>query len=292
MTSLCTESKTLRTHVAAWRAAGQRVALVPTMGALHAGHMALVAAAREAADRVIVTIFVNPTQFAPSEDFATYPRDLAADRARIDAAGADLVYAPDLAAMYPQGFATSVSVGGPASAGLEDRFRPTHFAGVATIVVKLLMQTQPDVALFGEKDFQQLKMIVRLVADLDIPIEIRGVPVVRERDGLALSSRNAFLDADQRVRAPVLHEVLEICARAIERGTAVDAALADARTRLLQVGFVVDYVEARRADTLAPLGEGQAGRVLAAARLGRTRLIDNVGIDLCHPLPTAGNATG
>ena len=292
MTIVCTEVRTLRAQVAAWRIAGHRVALVPTMGALHAGHLALVAAARTIADRVVVTIFVNPTQFAPSEDFAAYPRNLEVDRAQVAAAGANLVYAPELPAMYPAGFATAVNVEGPAKAGLEDRFRPTHFAGVATIVVKLLMQAQPDVALFGEKDFQQLKVIEKLVADLDIPVDIRGVPIVREADGLALSSRNVYLDGEARRTAPVLHEVLAACAAAIERGAPVAAQLADALDRIMQAGFVIDYVEARRADTLAPLTAGTAGRLLAAARLGRTRLIDNVGIDSRRALPPDGNATG
>lgn len=292
MTALCTEAKTLRAQVAAWRAGGARVALVPTMGALHAGHIALVAAAREVADRVVVTIFVNPTQFAPTEDFSAYPRDLAADRARVAAAGADLVYAPDLPAMYPAGFATTVSLAGPAAAGLEDRFRPSHFAGVATIVVKLLLQAQPDVALFGEKDFQQLKVIQRLVADLDIPVVIRGVPIVREADGLALSSRNVYLDAGERARAPVLHAALAVCAAAIERGAPAPAAIAEAHRRITQAGFVIDYVEARQADTLAPLAGGEPGRLLAAARLANTRLIDNVGFAARVSLPLDGNTTG
>ena len=292
MMSVCIEAKILRAHVAAWRAAGQRIALVPTMGALHAGHMALVAAARNVADRVVVTIFVNPTQFAPNEDFEAYPRDLEADRARIDAAGADLVYAPELPTMYPAGFATSVSVEGPATAGLEDRFRPSHFTGVATIVVKLLMQAQPDIALFGEKDFQQLKLIERMVADLDIPITIRGVPVVRETDGLALSSRNAYLDPLERQRAPVLHNALALCAEAIGQGADIEASLAEARRRIGQAGFIIDYVEARTAEALAPLTEVRPGRILAAARLGRTRLIDNVEIDLRRPLPKSLNTTG
>ena len=294
MTLLCSELTTLRAQVAAWRAAGQRVALVPTMGALHAGHLALVAAARACADRVVVTIFVNPTQFAPHEDFASYPRDLEADRAQVEAAGADLVYAPELAAMYPAGFATSVHVEGPATAGLEDKFRPSHFAGVATIVVKLLMQAQPDVALFGAKDFQQLKMIERMVADFDIPIEVRGVPIVREADGLALSSRNAYLDASERAIAPILHETLATCARAIEAGAPIEPSLVDARQRVALARFVVDYVEARQHDSLAPLADTDQvqGRLLAAVRLGRTRLIDNVAIGLRPALLKAGKKTG
>lgn len=277
MTELCEDLDTLRGRVAAWRAAGENIALVPTMGALHAGHMELVRAARLRARRTIVTIFVNPTQFAPNEDFAAYPRDLEGDRARVEREGADLIYAPQIAGMYPEGFATSVEVGGPAKAGLEDRFRPTHFAGVATIVTKLLMQTQPDVAFFGEKDFQQLKMIERMVADLDIPVEIAPVPIVREADGLALSSRNAYLTADERARAPELHAALAACAAS---DAPLGEALATARRRIEAAGFVIDYVEARDAKSLAPLtdwGTGR-GRLLAAARLGKTRLIDNVEI--------------
>jgi pantoate--beta-alanine ligase len=292
LTGLCAEPKTLRANVAAWRACGQRVALVPTMGALHRGHMSLVAAARQLAERVVVTIFVNPTQFAPHEDFATYPRDLEADRARIDAAGADLVYAPDLPAMYPDGFATSIHVEGPAIAGLEDRFRPSHFAGVATIVVKLLTQAQPDVALFGEKDFQQLKVIERVTADLDLPVAIGGVPIVREPDGLALSSRNLYLSAEERARAPTLHATLLACADTLAREAPEDAALATARRRLVESGFVVDYVEARRADTLGPRQSGHPARLLAAARLGRTRLLDNVDIGLSPPIPRGTDKTG
>lgn len=275
MTELCEDLDTLRGRVAAWRAAGEMIALVPTMGALHAGHMELVRAARLRARRTIVTIFVNPTQFAPNEDFAAYPRDLEGDRARVAREGADLIYAPEIAGMYPEGFATSVEVGGPAKAGLEDRFRPTHFAGVATIVTKLLMQTRPDIAFFGEKDFQQLKMIERMVADLDIPVEIAPVPIVREADGLALSSRNAYLSADERARAPELHAALAACAAS---DAPLEDALAEARRRIEAAGFVIDYVEARDAKSLAPLTDWGAGRLLAAARIGKTRLIDNVEI--------------
>lgn len=275
----------LREHVAAWRASGKLVALVPTMGALHAGHVALVEAAREVADRVVVTIFVNPTQFAPSEDFASYPRDLEADCAMVEAAGADLVYAPDVAMMYPDGFATAIQVGGPATMGLEDRFRPTHFAGVATIVMKLLMQALPNIALFGEKDFQQLKLIQRMTIDLDVPIAILGVPTVREADGLAMSSRNANLDADERARAPALHAALKRCAEAIEAGERLVPSVDAARAAIEAAGFVVDYVEARLVGTLQPAGVDHIGpaRILAAARIGRTRLIDNVALDTKGP---------
>ncbi len=267
----------LRECVATWRARGLRVALVPTMGALHAGHARLVEVGRDFADRVIVSVFVNPTQFAAGEDFAAYPRDLHADRERAAAAGADLVYAPGV--MYPASFATTVHLEGPAVAGLEDRSRPTHFAGVATVVTKLLLQAAPDIALFGEKDFQQLRVIERVVLDLDVPVRILGVPTVRDADGLALSSRNAYLDANERRRAPALHAALAAAVVATERGEPIAGSVDAARRAIAAAGFVVDYVEARRADTLAPFptdGEG-VGRILAAARFGSTRLLDNVG---------------
>ena len=269
----------LRARVSAWRAAGQSVGLVPTMGALHAGHMRLVQNSKQHADRTIVTIFVNPTQFAPGEDFEAYPRDLRADCAAVAAAGGDLVYAPALSAMYPDGFATSISLGGPAVAGLEDRFRPSHFTGVATIVAKLLLQTAPDIAFFGEKDFQQLRVIERMVLDLDLPVEVRGVPVVREADGLALSSRNVYLDPQERAKAPLLHEVLRGAAREIARGAPSDTGVAQARARITAAGFSIDYVEARRTRDLMSFAPGEPGRILAAAWLGRTRLIDNVAIE-------------
>ena len=269
----------LRVAVAGWRGEGRRIALVPTMGALHDGHLALVTAARRAADRVIVTIFVNPTQFAPHEDFAAYPRDLQADCAKVEAAGADLVFAPSRAVMYPDSFATTVNVGGPALAGLEDRFRPAHFAGVATVVAKLLQQAQPDIAVFGQKDFQQLRVIERMVRDLDMPIAIEGVPTVREQDGLALSSRNAYLAPDERDRAPVLHREMARCARAIQGGADIASSLAAAREAIASAGFLIDYVEARQADSLEALEVAAPAavpiRILVAARLGATRLIDN-----------------
>ncbi|MGD0632752.1 MAG: pantoate--beta-alanine ligase [Beijerinckiaceae bacterium] len=269
----------LRKAIAAWRAKGERIALVPTMGALHAGHMALVSEARRQADRVAVSIFVNPAQFAPTEDFSSYPRTLDDDRRRVDEAGGDLVYAPEASAIYPEGFATSVNVAGPAVAGLEDRFRPTHFAGVATIVAKLLIQALPDVALFGEKDFQQLCVIKRLARDLDLPVEIKGVAIVRDADGLALSSRNVYLSPGERAAAPALHAALRQAASAIRRGGAIEPSLDAARAAVTRAGFVIDYIEARHSESLAPLADGAtAGRILAAARLGRTRLIDNVAI--------------
>ncbi len=279
--AFCKDIATLREHVSAWRARGLLVALVPTMGALHEGHLSLVREAHEVADRVVVTIFVNPTQFAPSEDFAAYPRDLESDCTKVAGAGADLVYAPEISTMYPAGFATAITVEGPAVAGLEDRFRPTHFTGVATIVMKLLMQALPNIALFGEKDYQQLKMIQRMAHDLDVPIGILGAPTVRERDGLAMSSRNVRLTPQERAAAPVLHATLVACAAELARGAQVETATAAARASLEAAGFAVDYVEARHADSLAPLGEADDGpaRVLAAARLGSVRLIDNVIVD-------------
>ena len=258
---------------------GKSIALVPTMGALHAGHMKLVAEARARADRIVVTIFVNPTQFAPNEDFTTYPRDLELDCARVEAAGADLVYAPATSSMYPDGFATRVVPEGPATVGLEDRFRPTHFSGVATIVAKLLIQAQPDIALFGEKDFQQLRVIEHMARDLDLPVRILGVPTLRETDGLALSSRNAYLTSAERAKASALHRALAHAAAAIGQGGDPGVSVATAKAGLVSDGFAIDYVEARHTETLGPFIPGEAGRLLAAARLGRTRLIDNLAME-------------
>lgn len=269
----------LRPIVADWRRAGHRYALVPTMGALHRGHLKLVDAGRATADRVIVSIFVNPRQFGPDEDFDRYPRDLMGDAGKLADAGADLIFAPDVAEMYPDGFATSVTVAGP-SAGLCGAARPGHFEGVATVVAKLLFQVAPDIALFGEKDYQQLLVIRRLVADLDIPVEIAGVPIVREADGLAMSSRNAYLDPDRRKRAPALFATLTRTAGAIAAGQPAANACRDAADALLTAGFdSVDYVEARDAESLGPFaGPDRPGRLLAAARIGGVRLIDNVPI--------------
>jgi pantoate--beta-alanine ligase len=267
----------LRRRVRAWRRAGETVALVPTMGALHAGHVALVARARELCDRVVASLFVNPTQFAPNEDFARYPRDESGDAAKLVGARCDLLYAPPLEEMYPPGFSTTISAGAIAE-GQCGGFRPGHFAGVATVVTKLLLQAQADVACFGEKDWQQLQVIRRVVRDLDIAVRIEGVPTVREADGLALSSRNAYLSRAERAVAPSLQRVLREAARRIEGGEAIAPVLADGIAALERAGFAkVDYVEAVAADTLAPLSRaGRPGRILAAAWLGRTRLIDNV----------------
>jgi len=270
----------LRAVTASWRSEGARIALVPTMGALHGGHISLVEAARARADRVVMSIFVNPTQFAPNEDFSAYPRRFDEDARKFAAASGDLIFAPGVAEMYPQGFATTVLPEGPATAGLEDRFRSTHFAGVATVVAKLLNQCRPDVALFGEKDYQQLKVIMRLALDLDLDSEIVGVPTLRETDGLALSSRNLYLSQDERARAPRLHAALMRCAAALRAGAELTSVQAEGWEALEAAGLVPDYIEARHAETLAPVARLSDGpiRLLAAARLGTTRLIDNIAV--------------
>lgn len=270
----------LRTRVAAWRASGDTVAIVPTMGALHRGHLALVARARAEASRVLVSIFVNPTQFAPNEDFSRYPRTFDADRAALQEAGADLIYAPDAADIYPDGFATTISLAGPATAGLEDRFRPTHFAGVATVVAKLFTRATPDIAVFGEKDYQQLQVVTRMAADLDLPVRVLGETTVREPDGLALSSRNRYLAPAERATAPALHRALTQAAEAIRAGATIADTLDAARRTVTEAGFVLDYLEARHAATLAPVARREDGplRLLVAARIGATRLIDNLAV--------------
>jgi pantoate--beta-alanine ligase len=268
----------LRRALTELRRRNASLALVPTMGALHQGHLSLVRLARKRARRVVVSIFVNPAQFAPHEDFASYPRSFEADLSALAAAGADLVWAPDDKTMYPDGFDTRIVPGGPANVGLEDKFRPHFFAGVATVVAKLLLQCRPDVAVFGEKDFQQLRVITALARDLDLPVKIVGGPIVRERDGLAMSSRNAYLDTDERRRAPTLYRVLRDCAARIKRGDRLDNVLAEGRAAIAQAGFALDYLEARDAGSLLPIDAAGNGamRLLVAARIGRTRLIDNV----------------
>lgn len=270
----------LRARVAAWRRAGDRLALVPTMGALHAGHLALVEEGRRRADRVIATIFVNPKQFGAGEDLDRYPRQEAADAAALDGVGCDLLFAPGVAEMYPDGFATAVSVAGVTD-DLDGAARPGHFDGVATVVAKLLNQAQADVAIFGEKDYQQLLTIRRLARDLDIPTQIVGHPTVREADGLARSSRNAYLSADERTRAVELPRAMQAAADALIAGGDVAATLEAATQRLLSAGFAaVDYVELRDAETLAPIDRlDRPARLLAAARIGGTRLIDNVAVN-------------
>ena len=275
----------LRASVQAWRRCGLSCALVPTMGALHEGHLALIRLAARSCERVIVSIFVNPLQFGPKEDLAAYPRREAADVAAAAGAGAHLVLAPAVESMYAAGHATTVHVAG-LSEGLCGPHRPGHFDGVATVVTKLLLQALPDAAFFGEKDYQQLLIIRRLVRDLDIPVRIEGMPTVRELDGLAMSSRNAYLSAEQRRIAPELAATLGDMARGLAAdGGAVAPVVAEGQARLRAAGFTgIDYLAVCDAETLAPLErvEGQA-RILAAVRLGGTRLIDNV--------PVAGETT-
>lgn len=270
----------LRALTVAWRATDQRVALVPTMGALHEGHLSLIRLARRQAPKVIVSLFVNPAQFGPEEDFQSYPRDEARDAQMLAAAGCDLLYAPSPAAIYPPGFATTVAVGG-LTCFMEGAARPGHFSGVTTVVAKLIIQCAPHVAVFGEKDYQQLQVIRRLVADLDLPVEIIAGPIARDPDGLALSSRNAYLTTRQRVIAPTLNRALQVAASAMAAGTPAAVAEADARRILEVAGFdAVDYLEARSAGTLERLAGvvSVPARVLAAARLGGIRLLDNVPI--------------
>ena len=259
---------------------GGKVALVPTMGALHKGHVALIRQARRRAPRVIVSLFVNPAQFGPNEDFASYPRTFERDLAVLASLEVDLVWAPTVEVMYPRGFATSLVLAGAATAGLEDKFRPQFFAGVATVVAKLFTQCRPDIAVFGEKDFQQLKVVTRMARDLDLPVRVIGVPTVREPDGLALSSRNVRLSREERAVAPALHRVLAGCAQNISSGAPIATVMAQGRQALGQAGFAVDYLEARHAETLMPVTSAADGpiRLLVAARLGTTRLIDNLGV--------------
>jgi pantoate--beta-alanine ligase len=272
----------LRAQVAVWRAAGQRVALTPTMGALHEGHLSLVRLGRERADRAVASVFVNPTQFAPHEDFAAYPRDEQRDAALLAGAGCDLLFAPGVEEMYAPGFSTTVSVGG-VSEPLEGAARPTHFAGVATVVAKLLIQAGPDIAVFGEKDYQQLQVIRRLARDLDLPVQIVGAPIVREADGLAMSSRNAYLAPSERPVAATLNRVLSGAIGRLRAREPVAGVEAAAVAALTDAGFArVDYVEVRRPEDLARLGPGpldSPARILAAAVVGRTRLIDNMAVD-------------
>jgi pantoate--beta-alanine ligase len=270
----------LRRALAQFHDRGETVALVPTMGALHAGHLALVRRAQRLADRVVVSIFVNPTQFAPHEDLATYPRPFAADVAALGEVAADLVWAPSAKVMYPEGFATRIVPAGAASVGLEDAFRPHFFGGVATVVAKLLIQCMPDTAVFGQKDYQQLKVITQMTRDLALPVKIVGAPIVREKDGLALSSRNVYLSADQRAAAPALYRSLSTAAARIASGDTIGKTLKAGRRDIEKAGFAIDYLEARHAETLAPVRSAQDGplRLLVAAKLGRTRLIDNVAV--------------
>ncbi|AOO84703.1 pantoate--beta-alanine ligase [Bosea vaviloviae] len=270
----------MRAKVAAWHAAGEKVALVPTMGALHQGHIALVKEAQRHARRVITSIFVNPTQFAPHEDFKKYPRTFDQDCAMLAEAQADAVFFPQVEQMYPPGFATRILLLGPAAVGLDDRFRPTHFEGVATVCCKLFTQSQADCAVFGEKDYQQLKVVTRMAADLDLGIEIVPLPTFREPDGLAMSSRNRYLSAEHRALAPLLHKVMQELAARLRNRDDLFKAVTEAQGEIISAGFELDYLEARHADTLAAVTSLADGpiRLLVAARIGGTRLIDNIGV--------------
>jgi pantoate--beta-alanine ligase len=270
----------LRRALEPFRRPNERVALVPTMGALHRGHMALVREAQRRSKRVVVSIFVNPTQFAPNEDFASYPRSFATDLKALRDAKVDFVWAPSVETMYPDGFGTRLAPEGAAKAGLEDQFRPHFFGGVATVVAKLFTQVLPDFALFGQKDYQQLRVVTQMAKDLDLPVKVIGVPTVREPDGLALSSRNVYLSATERAVAPMLYRVLNGCAARIKNGEKIDRVLNVGRIEFDLAGFGLDYLEARHAVTLAPISTSKDGpiRLLAAVRLGKTRLIDNVPV--------------
>jgi pantoate--beta-alanine ligase len=273
----------MREHVRAWKAAGQRVAVVPTMGALHDGHLSLVRLAQQHAQRVIATVFVNPKQFAPHEDFDAYPRGEAVDAEKLASVGCDLMFAPNAAEMYAPGFSTLVSVSG-VSEPLEGAARPQFFGGVATVVAKLFIQSQADVAVFGEKDYQQLQVVRRMARDLDIPVEIIGAPTARAEDGLALSSRNAYLSVQERAAAVALPTAMKAAAAAVAAGARIDEAEQAAVAALKAAGFgQIDYVEVREAGDLSRLGPGPiagaAGRILVAAWLGKTRLIDNMAVN-------------
>jgi pantoate--beta-alanine ligase len=271
----------LRAAVAAWRAEGKKVGFVPTMGALHEGHLSLVRQARQSVDAVVASVFVNPKQFAPTEDLDRYPRQEARDAELLAGAGCNLLYAPDARAMYPEGFSTRILVGGP-SQGLETEFRPQFFEGVATVVAKLLIQAGADVAVFGDKDYQQLLVVRRLARDLDLPTEILAGATVRENDGLAMSSRNAYLSPAERATAGRLNQVLAEAGERARKGAAITAVEAWARGGLAAAGFAsIDYVAIRRADDLEPFAAGVVdapARILAAAWLGKTRLIDNLPV--------------
>jgi pantoate--beta-alanine ligase len=256
------------------------IALVPTMGALHDGHVSLVRLARRRATRVVVSIFVNPAQFAPSEDFGSYPRTWKADIARLTAENVDMIWHPDVKTMYPDGFATRILTEGPALAGLEDRFRPHFFGGVTTVVGKLFAQCRPDLAVFGEKDFQQLRVVTRMARDLDLGVKVIGSRTVRERDGLAMSSRNVYLSPEQRRAAPVLYQAMKQSAGRLRAGEDIEAAMAGGAELITNAGLILDYFEVRQADTLAPIASVIGGpmRILVAARIGKTRLIDNIAV--------------
>jgi pantoate--beta-alanine ligase len=270
----------LRRALDGFRSKRATTALVPTMGALHDGHMSLVRLAKRRAGRVMVSIFVNPAQFAPTEDFGAYPRTLKADVAKLAAEGVDLIWNPDVRIMYPDGFATRILTEGPALAGLEDRIRPHFFGGVATVVGKLFTQCRPDFAIFGEKDFQQLRVVTRMAADLDLGVKVIGARTVRERDGLAMSSRNVYLSPEQRRAAPELYRAMKQSAARLKAGDDVKAAMQAGAELIERAGFALDYFEVRHAETLAPVTSLDDGplRILVAAVIGKTRLIDNIAV--------------
>jgi pantoate--beta-alanine ligase len=270
----------LRKALAPYRAKRQSIALVPTLGALHRGHLALVKEAQKRAKHVVVSIFVNPTQFAPHEDFGSYPRPFEADIKALSEAKVDLVWAPSSEVMYPQGFATRLAPEGAALAGLEDKFRPHFFGGVATVVSKLFTQVSPDFAIFGQKDYQQLRVVTQMAKDLDLPVKVVGMPTVREKDGLALSSRNVYLSELERGHAPVLYRTLLTCAARIKAGEPIEMVLEEGRRDITRAEFALDYLEARHALTLAPIASPKDGpiRLLVAAKIGKTRLIDNLAV--------------
>jgi pantoate--beta-alanine ligase len=270
----------LRRAIESLRAKKATTALVPTMGALHDGHVSLVRLAKRRAAKVIVSIFVNPTQFAPSEDFGSYPRTWKSDVGKLAAEDVDLIWNPDVKTMYPDGFATKILTEGPATAALEDRFRPHFFGGVTTVVGKLFTQVRPDFAIFGEKDFQQLRVVTRMAGDLDLGVKVIGSKTVRERDGLAMSSRNVYLSPEERQTAPTLYRAMKESAKRLRAGDDLRAAMEGGAELISNAGFILDYFEARHAETLAPIASVKDGpvRILVAAKLGKTRLIDNVGV--------------
>jgi pantoate--beta-alanine ligase len=268
----------LRRELDSLRARKATVALVPTMGALHEGHISLVRRARRRADKVVVSIFVNPTQFAPTEDFGSYPRTWKEDIAKLTAERVDLIWHPDGKVMYPAGFASRIVPEGAALAGLEDRFRPHFFSGVATVVAKLFTQCRPDVAIFGEKDYQRPRVVTPMARDLDLGVRVIGSPTVRERDGLAMSSRNVYLNAGERRVAPTLHRALKNLATRLRAGEDMQASIDAGAATITEAGFALDYLVVRHAETLAPIAADESGprRILVAARIGTTRLIDNI----------------
>jgi pantoate--beta-alanine ligase len=270
----------LRRALDGLRAKKATTALVPTMGALHDGHVSLVRQAKRRAAKVVVSIFVNPIQFAPSEDFGSYPRTWKADVGKLAAENVDLIWNPDVKTMYPDGFATTILTEGPATAGLEDRVRPHFFGGVSTVVAKLFTQVRPDFAIFGEKDFQQLRVVARMAADLDLGVRVIGSKTVRERDGLAMSSRNVYLSAEERRAAPELHRAMKESARRLRVGDDIGAAMAGGAELIVNAGFRLDYFELRHAETLEPVSSTKDGpmRILVAAKIGNTRLIDNLAV--------------